>query len=129
MANWQTEFPDFDNGPIAAMLIAAGWQDASWRNEPSPCFHAGRNVIWIDYAAPDRREFPDASGYFTGSINDAGGYADDVDGHDSLHDALSSCYIHAIGYAPFADDPGQSPFTVATILAEHADECAAHGCL
>lgn len=121
---YATAFPDFDNGPLADMLAAAGWQDVSWRNDASPSFRCGRNVIWIDYAAPDRREFPDASGYFTGSIDAAGGFADDIDEHDTFTDALSSCYIHAIGYAPFVDDPARSPIEVARTLAEHAMEAA-----
>ncbi|WP_242121391.1 hypothetical protein [Sphingomonas lacusdianchii] len=60
---WQREFPDF---PITTMPPIPGpWRDASWHNETAPAFspctgpmgEAAR--IWIDYADPTAREFPD----------------------------------------------------------------------
>lgn len=119
---YSTAFPDFDNGTVADMLLAAGWQDTSWKHDASPSFRCGRNVIWVDYVDADKREFPDASGYFVGSINEAGGYSDDVEGYDTIHGALSACYVWTVGYAPFADEPSLTPFVVARTLAEHASE-------
>jgi hypothetical protein len=54
------EFPDFASEQILA--IPAAFEDVSWHNDACPSFHceAMALTIWIDYASPSNREFPDS---------------------------------------------------------------------
>jgi hypothetical protein len=57
------EFPDFDVGTLPA--IPEGFVAAHWHNDVCPHWHYGEDyltanpLLWIDYADPVRREFPD----------------------------------------------------------------------
>lgn len=61
MNNYQTEFPDFD----LDVAIPAAWNDSSWHNDACPSWYAGFTKdghvvkVWVDYADPNDREFPE----------------------------------------------------------------------
>lgn len=51
------EFPDY---PAAEMpAIPDGWKDISWHNDACPSFDAYGYHVFVDYADPAKREFPD----------------------------------------------------------------------
>lgn len=61
-----SQFPDYDLTTLPP--IPADWKDTSWRNDISPSFDAlgsadpddsDRLRVWVDYADPARREFPE----------------------------------------------------------------------
>jgi len=55
---FQEEFPDY---PVAQMpIIPAGWRDTSWRNDQCPSFTAHGVQVFIDFADPNEREFPES---------------------------------------------------------------------
>lgn len=59
MHTFQTEFPDFD--PATLPAIPSHWVDSSWRNDACPSFEAGEGLrVWVDYADPANREFPES---------------------------------------------------------------------
>ena len=51
---YKTEFPDFE--PPA---IPVNWIDQSWHNDVCPSWSVGAFRVWIDYADPNQREYPD----------------------------------------------------------------------
>ncbi|MBU0801371.1 MAG: hypothetical protein KKA05_10290 [Alphaproteobacteria bacterium] len=54
---WQAEFPDY---PCPDMPVEVrGWHDLSWRNDACPNFRVGGLAVFVDYAQPDKREFPE----------------------------------------------------------------------
>lgn len=64
------EFPDFDVNTLPP--IPADWRDTSWHNDVSPSFDAmgsddpadqDRLHVWVDYANPQDREFPECARY------------------------------------------------------------------
>lgn len=57
--NWQKEFPDYPADDMPA--IPEGWEDISWRNDACPNFvnYKLGVALFIDYANPDFREFPE----------------------------------------------------------------------
>lgn len=59
MSNFRTEFPDFNAADMPA--IPAGFVDQSWHNDACPSFRNEERhlTLYIDYANPDQREFPD----------------------------------------------------------------------
>jgi hypothetical protein len=66
---YQTEFPDFPASDMPA--IPAGWQDVSFRNDACPSFSKGVFLLYVNYADPAKREFPETPRfsvhYFEGS--------------------------------------------------------------
>ena len=60
MTNFQKEFPHFD--PATLPKLPNGFEDVSWRNDPCPCFFSEflKLVIWVDFADPQLRVFPNA---------------------------------------------------------------------
>ncbi len=72
MANYKIEFPDFGALDVA---LPAGAEDISWKNEACPCFSIGTFFVYVDYADPALREFPE-SARFSAHTEDA---ADDED--------------------------------------------------
>lgn len=72
MNGYRAEFPDIDAdgaAKIDAMLATGGWDDTSWRNEPCPRLTCDVFELFIDYADPALREFPDTDRF---SIHDEG---------------------------------------------------------
>lgn len=59
---FQTEFPDYPATDMPA--IPAGFEDSSWHNNSAPSFEntALGLSIWIDYAAPEMREYTGSDG-------------------------------------------------------------------
>jgi hypothetical protein len=119
-----SEFPDFDRIECAAMLIAAGWQDRSWHNEPCPSFVAGGAVMFVDYAAPEFREFPESEAVFSLHFLDHRGCFTDIPsvGYPTIEAALGALYEGLIGYDPFTDDPAISASEVAQTIVEYFAE-------
>jgi hypothetical protein len=119
-----TCFPDYDRHDDADTLLAAGWSDASWRNDACPSFQAGGVRLFLDYAAPDKREFTDcedvASLHF---LNHRGEFTDiPPQGFPSLKAALAGLYEGLIGYDPFADDSAITAREVARTVVEYFNE-------
>jgi len=63
--NYLEQFPSFD--PTTLPAIPAEWRDQSWRNDMCPCWAVefddpGQTglYVWVDFADPDQRDFPDA---------------------------------------------------------------------
>ena len=54
---YQKEFPDF----VLDVTLPEGFEDTSWHNDVCPSFTdtARKLILWIDYADPDLREFPE----------------------------------------------------------------------
>lgn len=123
---YRTEFPDYDNTEEADAIVAAGWLDRSWRNEPCPSFIIGRTVLWLDYADADKREHPEMGRYVIQRVDGHGAFMESDEARDfpSLKEALGAVYVDRIGYNPFADDPAISESEVARILAEYERESA-----
>lgn len=57
MANYRTEFPDFDY----ELPVIEGFRDESWHNDTCPNISNGRLTVWCDYADASLREFPDST--------------------------------------------------------------------
>lgn len=56
--SYREEFPTFD--PSTLPDLPKGWTDQSWHNDSCPSFNAGNGmVVFIDFAQPDDREFPE----------------------------------------------------------------------
>jgi hypothetical protein len=57
--HYQMEFEDFD--PADMPELPPGFDDCSWHNDLSPSFeHQARGLqLWVDYADPELREFPE----------------------------------------------------------------------
>ena len=57
---YQTEFPDFD--PATLPPLPEGAEDVSWHNDTCPSFEfpCAALTVYIDYADPAAREFPEA---------------------------------------------------------------------
>jgi len=58
IGRYRDEFPDFGELDVA---LPDHFEDVSWGNEASPCFHspAARVFLYVDYADPAKREFPE----------------------------------------------------------------------
>lgn len=56
------EFPDFDNvGAVAAIrTLYPALRDTSYRHDACPSLRDGDVLVYVDYSAPERREFADA---------------------------------------------------------------------
>ena len=63
---YQTEFPDF----VLDVDLPPGAVDTSWRNDSCPRFEyqTAGVFLFVDYANPEDREFPDAPRF---SVHDA----------------------------------------------------------
>lgn len=57
---WRNQFGDFDDTTMPVM--PEGFEDESWENDTCPSFHhsALGLTIFVDYAKPEMREFPDS---------------------------------------------------------------------
>jgi hypothetical protein len=55
---WKQEFPEFGEMDV---VIPEGFEDASWRNEPCPCFvnSALDACLYVEFRNPEAREFPE----------------------------------------------------------------------
>lgn len=73
---YRTEFPDFD----LDVAIPASFEDVSWHNDAAPCWisAARRLALWVDYADPDKREFPEVSRFVLTKVDADGQHADGV---------------------------------------------------
>lgn len=70
---YQTEFPDFPAADMPA--IPAGFEDSSWHNDLCPCFideDAGL-IIFVDFADPAKREFPDTHRFYLNAYDQGPG--------------------------------------------------------
>jgi hypothetical protein len=66
--NWTQalkEFPDFPVNDLPP--LPEGFEDVSWHNDTCPSAYnaAERLAIFVDYADPERREFPENDGRFS----------------------------------------------------------------
>lgn len=59
MFNYREEFPDFPEAEMPE--VPRGFEDASWRNDSAPTFQNTELLLmlWVDYADPAKREFPE----------------------------------------------------------------------
>ena len=72
MSNYQKEFPNFD--PATLPKIPVGFEDTSWHNDACPQFQSRvlNLAIFVDYADPALREFPEASRFVVCEIDSEG---------------------------------------------------------
>jgi len=80
--SYREEFPDFDPADMPA--IPDGFDDVSWHNDTCPSFLNDRAglIIFVDFADPDRREFPECP-RFTLGVWDGGSTGESIaDGDD-----------------------------------------------
>jgi hypothetical protein len=67
---WKAAFPDFPYADMPA--IPETWEDISWRNEMCPQFDTKRGcVVFVDFADPAQREFPECCRFTAHTDNDA----------------------------------------------------------
>lgn len=61
---FQIEFPDYPAADMPA--IPAGFEDSSWHDDACPCFinEGAGLIIWVDFANPSDREFPDQKRFY-----------------------------------------------------------------
>ena len=57
MTYYLKEFPDYGTMDVSA---PEGFKDSSWHNDICPSFtnEAKNLIIWVDYADPEKREYP-----------------------------------------------------------------------
>lgn len=126
---YREAFPDFDRASEIDELIAAGWQDHSWRNDGCPRVHCGEAVIWIDYLDPDKSEIAAMGGEAGQCALEflRGGMFTGVDpvAFPTIKDALAAIYQSWIGYDPFAPEGGWTFAEVIATLPEYAAEAGA----
>ncbi len=124
--SYTIEHPAFDRQSEADCLIAAGWQDKSWRNDQCPRFHCGPACLWLDYASKDNSEVAALGGEAgqcsieflqNGQFMGGEGYA-----FDTVRGALAFLYLEWIGHNPFIEDTSASVASVAQTLSEYAAE-------
>ena len=86
MADYRKEFPDFE--PATHPAIPEGFEDVSWHNETCPHFHnkALRLSIFVDFAAPEAREFPESPRFSVATTDDVGYPLDDQTGNPATDD-------------------------------------------
>ena len=84
------EFPDM---PAADMPdLPAGWADTSWHNDVCPSYTSpAGSVVWINYADPEAREFPDSGRYLWCRMADDG-----CSEGDTEFDTWAEAYAHAL---------------------------------
>ncbi len=75
---YSDQFPEF----VLDVTIPEGWHDVSWRNETCPCWEVGERDgytfrVWVDYADPEQREFPETKRFLLAPIFD-GNILDDI---------------------------------------------------
>ena len=70
--SYRKEFPDFPESDMPA--IPEGFKDVSWHNDAMPSFTNPdlRLSIWIDYADPEKREFPEMERFSLHTVNEDG---------------------------------------------------------
>lgn len=58
IGRFKDEFPDYGEMDVP---VPDHFEDVSWGNEASPCFHSkeARVFLYVDYAEPAKREFPE----------------------------------------------------------------------
>lgn len=54
---WQRAFPDFDWPEDCEAMLAAGFEDVSWKNDAMPRFIRGTDSVFIDYMDASLSEF------------------------------------------------------------------------
>jgi hypothetical protein len=69
MTSYREHFPDFD--PATMPDIPAGWRDGSWHNDGCPFWHVSPSLgVFVDFASPADREFPDGSRFMVMRMED-----------------------------------------------------------
>lgn len=58
--DWMTAFPDFRIADMPDMTPLKGFEDISWPHDVCPRFARGDVSVWIDWADPAMREFPES---------------------------------------------------------------------
>ncbi|MCA1404675.1 hypothetical protein I6F26_10260 [Ensifer sp. IC3342] len=86
----QNEFPDFD--PATLPAIPAGFVDSSWHNDVCPSFldEQRRLQVFIDYADPGEREFPESRRFRLHRLNEHLEYVDTIAGSDDWSEMLDT---------------------------------------
>lgn len=119
--HYRREFPDFPETDMPA--IPDGFTDCSWHNCACPCFasDAAELEIWVDFADPANREFPDWKRFRVsrqrGGIETSGPAFETDDWGDVVafvaltsgdSRALDDWYAQKVGYRPRQDDPSMT---------------------
>lgn len=83
IGRYKDEFPDFGELDVA---LPDHFDDVSWSNEASPCFHssAARVFLFVDYVDPAKREFPEAQRFGLMEATEDGQHRSD-EGGEILH--------------------------------------------
>ncbi|WP_047308801.1 hypothetical protein [Rhodopseudomonas palustris] len=114
---YRDQFPDFPTSDLPGIL--PGFADSSWRNDVCPSFtsEALGLVLWVDFADPMRREFPEWDRYRVTSeensivdlmsSNDFAAVVVFVSEHIATLPAarLNDWYESSVGYRPQVDCP------------------------
>ena len=127
--SFKEEFPDFDPADMPA--IPAGFDDVSWHNDMCPSFLNERAglIIFVDYAEPAKREFPECP-RFSVATWDNGACETTMDSEEwadvlaHVRSALAAEYVARIGYNPFEDNPAETIESVNQTLSEYVAEVA-----
>lgn len=91
---YQTEFKDFD--PATMPAIPAGFDDVSWHNDTCPSFmnEASGLIIFVDYANPAEREFPETPRFTLGTWDD-GNTGNDIVSTDDWQEVIAHILARA----------------------------------
>jgi hypothetical protein len=130
---WQREFPDF-----AAEFMppaVAGWEDTSWHNDVCPSFIASRArpenerdslSVWIDYADPAQREFPQGGRFTAHRMDEVGNLVECLGSTNHWTRILR--IVRAWSLIPFAASMGTTDAAARVIQnalgVEHGDRAA-----
>ena len=80
IGNYKEAFPDFGELDVA---LPGHLEDMSWSNEPCPCFHSAeaRVFLYVDYADPAKREYPEMERFGLQAASEDGQHLDDESRH------------------------------------------------
>lgn len=92
---FQIEFPDFDAATMPA--IPAGFEDVSWHNDTCPSFlnETAGLIIFVDFANPSDREFPETVRFTLHTYNE--GIGETIAESDDCRDIETAILARAFG--------------------------------
>lgn len=87
----EAQFPDFK----LDVTIPSDWSDTSYHNDVCPSyrksFPSGRSLrIWVDFADPARREYPNSPRFTVQSMNADEEFMDDIVQTDDWEEVLKA---------------------------------------